>query len=250
MIPLPPAFLERPLAHRALHGPGRPENSVSAMQAAVSHGYGIEIDLQLSQDHEALVFHDNTLDRLTQARGPLADRGSDELAKLPLLGGSGEGVPRLADVLDIVAGQVPLLIELKDQDGALGPKIGALEEATVAALRGYDGPVGLMSFNPHAVAKLAELAPHLPRGLTTDPFTQVDWPAVPEARRRAHAAMSLFSDVGASFISHNREDLAAPEVSRIKNLGWPVLCWTIRSAAEAKAALTIADNITFEGFQP
>ena len=123
---LPRAFYEVPLAHRALHdvARGRPENSRAAIRAAIAAGYGIEIDVQLSADGAAMVFHDYALDRLTHNSGAVRLRSADELKAVPLKGG-GEGIPDLPEVLRLVAGQVPLLIELKDQDGAMGDEFGS-----------------------------------------------------------------------------------------------------------------------------
>ncbi len=173
---LTPAFLTRPIAHRALHdrAQGRPENSRAAVRAAVAAGYGIEIDVQPSSDGVAMVFHDEWLDRLTEATGPINAQTAADLGRIALKYGD-EGIPTLAEILAIVDGQVPLLIEIKDQDGQMGPALGPLEHATARALRGYTGPVALMSFNPHSVARMAELAPHLPRGLTTSAYDYADW---------------------------------------------------------------------------
>jgi glycerophosphoryl diester phosphodiesterase len=120
--PLPPGFLARPVAHRALHAPGRAENSLAAVAAAVTAGYGIEIDVQLTSDGRAVVFHDETLDRLTAQTGLVRDRHSRELAAIPLPGGG--TIPLLREVLAAVAGRVPLMIEIKDQDGRMGPHVG------------------------------------------------------------------------------------------------------------------------------
>lgn len=244
---LPEAFLARPLAHRGLHGPGVPENSRAACAAAVAGGYGIELDLQLSADGVAMVFHDDTLDRMTAAAGPVRDRTAAELGAVALTGGS-EGVPTLAEVLACVAGRAALLIEVKDQDGALGPSVGALEEAAVRALHGYEGPVAVMSFNPHSVAAMARLAPQIPRGLTTCAFTADDWPDVPPDRRTELAAIGDYARIGASFISHQWGDLHSPAVAACQAQGADVLCWTVRSAAEEAMARRIAQNITFEGY--
>lgn len=250
MTALPAGFFERPFAHRALHGPGRPENALSAVRAAVSAGYAIEIDLQPSADGIAMVFHDDTLDRMTKETGPVAGRDAETLGSIALLGGDGEGIPTLTQVLEAVAGQVPLLLELKDQDGALGPEIGDLERATAAALEGYAGPVAVMSFNPYSVARMAELRPDLPRGLTTSSFSSAYWPRLPEERRAAHREMRMLQDVQASFISHHAQDLRAVPVARARALGLPVACWTIRSPEEERAALEVADCVTFEGYLP
>ena len=247
MLALPLSLLDRPIAHRALHGPGAPENSRAAIRAAMAAGYGIEIDLQQSADGEAMVFHDYGLGRLTGQNGPLRLRTAAELGDLQLIG-SNEGVPTLAEVLDIVDGAVPLLIELKDQDGAMGPNVGVLEAATVAALQGYQGDVALMSFNPHSVAELARLAPGIPRGLTTSDFTLVDWPILPAKVRRHLRAIPDIERSGASFISHDVTSLDMPRVAEVKAGGLPILCYTVRSAPAEAEARKVADNVTFEGY--
>lgn len=251
MIPaLPAAFLARPIAHRALHdlGAGRPENSRAAVRAAVAAGYGIEIDVQLSLDGVAMVFHDHDLARLTGATGALAQRTAAGLAAIGLRHGT-EGIPTLVQVLAEVAGKVPLLIEVKDQDGALGPAIGALEAATAAALAGYGGPVAVMSFNPFSVAAMADLAPLVPRGLTTSAYDPDDWAPVPVAVCDRLRDIPDYDRSGAGFISHEAHDLARPRVAALKAQGARVLCWTVRSAvAEAAARAAGADNVTFEGY--
>lgn len=252
---LPDGFFDRPFAHRALHGPGRPENSRAAIQAAVEAGYGIEIDVQRSADGAAMVFHDYALERLTGETGSVQMRTAAELASIPLLGGPAgakpgpkPGAPTLPEALALVAGRVPLVIEIKDQDGAMGPAVGALEEAVAAALSGYRGPVAVMSFNPHSVAAMARLAPGVPRGLTTCAWLADDWPTIPAARRNALADIPDFDRVGASFISHDRAALEASVVAGLKARGIPVLCWTIRSTEQEDAARRVADQITFEGY--
>lgn len=249
---LPAAFVDRPIAHRALHDrqAGRPENSLAAVRAAMTAGYGIEIDLQPSADGVAMVFHDETLDRLAEATGPVAALGAAELSALRLRGGA-EGIPTLAQVLGTVAGQVPLLIELKDQTGVMGASDGRLETATAAALAGYDGPVAVMSFNPSMMAWMRDLAPAIPRGLTTYAFPAEDFPPAwrdPGTHRSDLAAIADFDRVGASFISHDWHDLARPRVAELRAQGWPILCWTIRSPADEAEARKVAHSITFEGY--
>ncbi|EPX86987.1 glycerophosphodiester phosphodiesterase family protein [Salipiger mucosus] len=249
MTELPRAFLDRPIAHRALHdtGAGRPENSRAAIRAAIAGGYGIEIDLQLSSDGVAMVFHDDELDRLTGARGPISARSAEELAATPLRHGD-EGIPTLAEVLELVDGRAPLQIELKDQTGRLGPETGTLEDATAAALSGYHGPVALMSFNPHSVAALASRLPDLPRGLTTCGFDALHWPQLDETTRAHLRAISDAGRTGACFISHQWRELDHPRVTELQDAGLAVLCWTVRSAEEEAQARQIARNVTFEGY--
>ena len=163
-VPLPESFLRLPITHRALHdrAVGRVENSPAAIKAAVAAGYGIEIDLQLSQDGVPMVFHDETLDRLTDQTGPVNARTAADLGRIRLTG-STDTIPTLAEVLTLIDGKVPLLIEIKDQSLVMGPIDGRLEAATANALKDYKGDVALMSFNPASVAHMARLAPHLPR---------------------------------------------------------------------------------------
>ncbi len=247
---LPAALMRLPVAHRALHdiSRGRPENSRAAIRAAIAAGYGIEIDLQLSSDGCPMVFHDDDLDRLTAETGPVRARSRADLRQIPLKGGDGEGIPDLAEVLELVAGQVPLLIEIKDQDGQMGRNIGALEAATVAVLEGYRGDLALMSFNPHSVAELARLAPQIARGIVTSAYLPEDWPELPRAVCHDLRNIPDFERSDACFISHEATDLARPRVQALRDAGVPVLCWTITSAAQEAEARTLADNVTFEGY--
>lgn len=246
---LPAALLKSPIAHRALHdvSRGRPENSRAAMRAAIAAGFGIEIDLQLSRDNQALVFHDYDLARLTGETGAIRQRSAAEAGLIALKHGDGETIPTLPEILDLIAGQTPLLIELKDQDGAMGPNIGPLEAATVAALQDYNGAVAVMSFNPNSVAELGRLAPGLPRGLVTESYDPADMPLSAAVCDRLREIPD-FDRVGAGFISHEVSDLIRPRVVELRRAGVPVLCWTVRSAEIDSEARNHADNVTFEGY--
>jgi glycerophosphoryl diester phosphodiesterase len=245
------AFLSTPIAHRALHDrtTGRVENGRAAVTAAIKAGYGIEIDVQASADNIAMVFHDYQLDRLTHETGQVRARSAQMLRTIGLRD-SVETIPTLAEILALVAGQVPLLIEIKDQDGALGPDVGPLEDSVAQDLQDYVGEVAVMSFNPHSVAAMAKHAPGLARGLTTETFNTDEWSNLSLARCTHLSQIVDFDAVGATFISHSARDLGHPAVAALKAKGVPVLCWTIRSAQAEQTARKIADNITFEGYTP
>jgi glycerophosphoryl diester phosphodiesterase len=136
------AELERlgavPFAHRGLHGGNLVENSGGAIAAAVARGYGIELDVQLSRDGVAMVFHDYELDRLTLEQGALAERSAAELQALRLYVGN-DVMPRLAEALEMIGGRVPLLVEVKSRHR----RVARLCAAVAGALAGYDGPVGV-----------------------------------------------------------------------------------------------------------
>ncbi|MFY2824411.1 glycerophosphodiester phosphodiesterase family protein [Ruegeria sp. MALMAid1280] len=246
--PLPSVFLQTPIAHRALHdlSDNRPENSRAAIRAAIEAGYGIEIDLQRTSDNRAMVFHDYDMTRLTGQPGPIQQISAAQAQATRLLH-TDDGIPTLDEVLEIVGGRVPLLIEFKDQDGAMGTDVGPLEADAVRALQGYDGPVALMSFNPNSVAELARLAPHLPRGIVTCSY-QPKVELLPQTVCDHLRDIPDFDRVGASFISHEVADLSRPRVAELKARGVPILCWTVQSPEQEALAREIADNVTFEGY--
>lgn len=247
-IPLDPAFLGAPVAHRGYHDglAGRPENSRAAIRAAVAAGYGIEIDLQISGDGVAMVFHDDTLDRMTAGRGPVSAHPAAELSPLALKGGDGgETIPTFREILDIVAGRVALLVEIKDMGGRMGPEgVGPLEEAAARDAAGYAGPLAFMSFNPASVAAMRSFAPDVARGLTAT--TVADMPALPHASLLAE--MGSYESLDASFCSYRADALPTARTAALRERGDPVLCWTIRSAEAEAAARRFSDNVTFEGY--
>ena len=249
MNPLAPEFLTTPLAHRGYHDAkaGRPENSLAAFEAAIVAGYGIELDVQLSSDGSAKVFHDYHLDRLTDEKGQLSSRTAAELRQIRLKN-STETIPTFSQALARIAGRAPLLVEIKDQDGVMGPNVGPLEKAVADALADYSGLVAVMSFNPHAVHEVARFLPNIPRGLTTSAFPVADWPLLP-AKTRAHLRLiEDYQPLGASFISHHAGDLGSARVQELKSDGAAILCWTVLSQQAENTARKIADNITFEGY--
>ncbi len=248
---LPRAFLEAPIAHRALHdiGQGVVENSVTAIRRAVQAGYGIEIDVQLSSDGVAMVFHDDTLDRLTGVTGPVRARSAADLVELTLTGSEDQIAP-LSDVLALIDGAVPLVVEIKDQSGGLGEADTALEEAVARDLDHYAGPVAVMSFNPYVVDAMQRLAPDVPRGLVTSGFVPSKWPHLSSETCTALRSISSFGQVGAAFVSHHWADLGSPRIAELKAQGVPVLCWTVTTPQIEAEARRVADNITFEGYLP
>jgi glycerophosphoryl diester phosphodiesterase len=248
-VPLPPEFLTLPLTHRGLHDrkARRPELGMSAFGAALAAGYGIELDVLLSSDGQAMVFHDPTLDRMTEQTGLLAGRSAAELGRIALRD-SDDRIPTLPQVLELVAGQVPVLIEIKDATHTFDRSDGQIEAAVARAVAGYRGPVAVMSYNPVFMLGLADLAPLVPRGLTTESFAAAEYAYLPGDLRERLGAISEFDAVGASFISHGFRDLGLARVAELKRQGAAILCWTIRSPADEALARQVADNITFEGY--
>jgi len=248
--PNAPAWLTaRPIAHRGLHdrAAGVIENSLAAARAAIAGGFAIECDVQDSADGEAFVFHDHTLERLTDGAGPFKAHMAEAISRLSLDGASSvESPPRLSDFLAILAGQVPLVLEIKSRfDGD-----DTLTRRTCALIAGYDGPVCLKSFDPFVVALLRDLAPERPRGIVAQADFS-DAPQLGDAERRAMANLLHFPQTRPDFISWNHRDLphAAPFLCRTLR-AMPVMAWTLRDGASAQAVAPWVDQIVFEGFDP
>ena len=240
------SFLSIPFAHRGLWDADRPENTMAAAQAAVDSGFGIEVDLQLSKDDQAMVFHDDTVDRLTSEIGWVQSYTAEELGQMSILE-SDQTIRALPELLKIVDGRVPLLLELKDPTARPGGILGPLETRVMRDLSTYVGPVAVMSFHPGVVKNLARMAPAVPRGLVGQQF---DPEEVGQETADALNDYASFEDSGCCFISHNWRDLGMPAVARLKEQGVPILCWTTRAPVEGIFAKKIADNVTFEGYLP
>ena len=227
------ALIAKPFAHRGLHGRGIVENSRAAFEAAIAAGHGIELDVQVSGDGQALVIHDYQLERLTEGVGPICGMVSAELEKIRLRG-SGETIPTLAEVLGLIAGRAPLLIEVKSP----GRRVAALSRAVGDALHAYIGPVAVMSFNPEIGRWFAANAPDVLRGLV-----------VTEAGRRWRGTLTRYLALWrsrAEFLAYDVRDLPSRFASRQRAQGLPVLTWTCRSDADRARAALHADQIIYE----
>ena len=252
-VPLPNEFFVSPIAHRGLHdcdgrfGSGRTENSFAACMFAMMEGYGIEVDIQLSEDGVPVVFHDDSLKRLLRVNKKVNELPLNSLKKLRLA--NEEQIPTLDELLEMISGQVPVLVELKDQNSPFGNNINGIEDAVARSLKRYTGPIGVMSFNPSYVKVFGSKLPHIPRGLVTEAFTDSDGKNVIKKKPQIFRCLKELEEIAASFISHEHSDLdsdfilAMPESTKI-------FSWTIRNERELNKALKKSDNITFEGFIP
>ncbi len=238
----------RPIAHRGLHDPaqGIIENTPSAAAAALAGRYGIEADLQISADGEAMVYHDDILGRLTDGSGRLRDMSATALKRVPFRA-TADRMMTLGDLLDLVAGRVTLAIEIKSRfDGDL-----RLATRTAAVLSGYGGPVAVISFDPALIIEMRRIAPRIVRGIVAGRgHPPLVWKLLNPAQRfeltfLLHAPMSR-----PAFLAHQVDDLAAIMPRAVRLLfGLPVLAWTVRSAQDRMMAARFADQMIFEGFR-
>ena len=243
----PDWLIARPIAHRGLHDAARGiiENTTGAIDAAIAGRYGIEVDLQISGDGEAMVHHDDALGRLTDGDGRLAEMSAAELKRVPFRA-SAERMLTLPELLERVGGRVALVLELKsrfDGDDRLVARVAR-------ALASYSGPVAAMSFDPVMVAALRRIAPHLRRGIVAERrFAEL--PPRSAAWRRPALAHLLHAPMARpDFVAYRVDDLPAPATWVARLLGLPVLTWTVRTAAQRQRAAQHADQMIFEGFRP
>jgi len=239
---IPAWITARPIAHRGLFDPasGIPENSLAAVRAATGAGYAMELDLRPIEGAVA-VFHDSGLARMTGSQGEIARLAPADL-KTFRLSGTGEPIPLLEDVLALVKGRVPLMLEIKNEGRA-----GAFEERVLEKLAGYRGDVALVSFNPFSLGFAAARAPHIPRGQTSGRFAGSE---LPFWRRALQRNFLLNAVSRPDFLLYELAALPYWAVSVRRSLGAKVVAYTVRNAADAAKARAHADNFIFEGLRP
>jgi glycerophosphoryl diester phosphodiesterase len=242
-------LIARPIAHRGLHdaSSGIVENTAAAFSAAMAAGFGMETDLQISADGEAMVHHDDTLGRLTEGSGALADMSAAEIRAVRFKASAGH-ILTLGELCDLVAGRAVILLELKSHfDGDT-----RLAKRTVEVLASYAGPVAVMSFDPDLIEAVRHMAPSLRRGIVSERnYSHPEWNKLPQSRKRSMTWLLHTPRSRPQFIAYSVRDLpaVAPLVARTI-FGLPLLTWTVRSAGERGLAARWADQIIFEGWRP
>lgn len=248
-VTAPDWLCSRPIAHRGLHDrdAGRPENTLSAADAAIGGGFAVECDVQITADGEAVVFHDHDLGRLTGAAGLVRDRSAADLGRLAV-SGSADTIPTLAAFLDRVGGRTPVVVEIKSRfDGD-----ERLARRTAEVIVGRPGPIAAKSFDPAIVTLMRRIAPGIPRGIVAQSgYDEGETAGLPVELKREMANLLHWNETEPDFLSWRQADLpsAAPFLARRLG-GVPVMTWTIRSAEAATRVRPHADQIVFEGFRP
>lgn len=227
------AFFGVHYAHRGLHdeATGAAENSPEAFRRAVAAGYGIELDIRVAACGEAMVFHDETLDRMTGRGGPVIDCDAMALNVMEISGGGG-CIPRLADVLEMVDGHVPMLLEIKI--GGAGGE--CLSRRVASVVDAYSGPAAVKSYDPHAVRAVARSAPQIPCGLVLGSFDSLSEGALP---------LEEFD-----FLSWNASDLPNSIAAGLRAGGVPVFAWTVVDEKEQARLEGHVEGVIFERYLP
>jgi glycerophosphoryl diester phosphodiesterase len=245
----PPWLTARPVAHRGLHNAadGIIENMPGAAQAAVAGNFAIECDIQLTADGEAMVHHDDELGRLTEGSGALLQKTAAEL-KAVSFKNTAERMMTLGDLCTLVAGRVPIVIEVKSHFDGDRKLVTRMAEV----LSSYDGPAVGMSFDPDQVMALRELIPSRPRGIVAERhYTAEDWPDTSPAQRWEMKHLHHFFRTQPDFVAYWIDELPSPAPWIARNIfARPLLTWTVRTPAQRARAVRHADQMIFEGFRP
>jgi glycerophosphoryl diester phosphodiesterase len=233
------AFLARvPFTHRGLHGGGIVENSRAAFEAAIAAGHGIETDVQVSSDGAAMAFHDYDLDRLTAKSGPVIERTAKKLGKIKLAG-TEETIPTLAEMLALIDGRAPLLIEIKTK----GRKLKKLCRSVAEALQDYKGEAAVMSFHPEVGRWFAKKAPGMVRGLIVS--EQGETSLAERLKGPVQRSLSVMRATP-QFLAYDQRDLPSSFARSLRLEGMPVLTWTVIMGADNSIAAEEADQIIYE----
>lgn len=228
------------IAHRGLHNELVPENSLASFENAIKHGYAIEIDVRPLSDGTVVVFHDETLGRMTGADGFISNYSYDDIKSLRLLK-TNERIPTLEEVLSFVDGRTPILIEIKNMG-----KVG-FEKNVWKAISKYKGEYAIQSFNPYSLEWFKLNAPHVKRGQLASFFKGEL--SINFAKRFALKRMLLNKKVSEpNFISYKAEDLPNKYVKKYKEM--PVIAWCIRNEEAFNKVKKHCDNIIFENIDP
>ena len=233
-------LVETPIAHRGFHNDTCPENSLSAFKNAIEHGYAIELDVQMLSDGTVVVFHDESLSRMTGNDGYLKFLTKADLPMLKL-NGTKETIPTLSETLKTINGLAPIIIEIKNSS-----KVGELEQKVIDALSKYKGEVAVASFNPIVLSYFKQHAPSLLRGQLAGYLKNIKMKFITRWGIKRMIFAKKIS--GADFIMYEAKTLPNRFVRKFKKL--PLIAWTVKSQEEYLRVVKYCDNVVFEGFEP
>jgi len=232
-----PWLTEYDIAHRGLHTAGtrEEENTVPAVQAAVNGGYAVEIDVQATVDGIIIVFHDDTLDRMTDGTGPVGKLGFAQIQK-HIVGNSGAPAPSLPDVMEAIDSKTPLFVEIKSGKDT---NVQLLCAGVRHCFEGYGGPITVMSFDPRILTWFKAYMPKYARGLVVGREFLLSW--------RNRTALSFW-------LRRTKPDFLACDVNLLPNSvcakwrksGKPLLTWTVKDKKMEYIARQHADALIFE----
>ena len=231
-------FCKYKIAHRGLHDSIYPENSLGAFENACQHGFAMELDVRTNKDGTVVCFHDVNLRRMCKVDIDVKDLKDEDLSKYTLLD-TKFNIPTLQEVLDLVNGRAPIMIEIKPTS-----RKGKLEQKVYNIIKNYKGDIAIKSFNPFVVMWFKKHAPEIPRGMLSSFFDEIHLPFIYKAVLKR---LFFFKWAKPDFISYDINNLPN---KYIRNRNVPILTWVITSRDMEKIALSHADNVIFENYLP
>lgn len=232
-------------AHRGLHGPGVPENSMAAFRAALENGYGIELDIHLMKDGNLAVIHDSALLRTTGLEGDVEDLTAQELKNCHL-DGTEQTIPLFKDVLALYQGKRPLIIELKVHKN----NVDALCRAACAIMEGYEGSWCMESFDPRCVYWLKKNRPEIIRGQLTEDYFLSPKVKVPKILKWLMKHNRLNFLTRPDFMAYRYRDRLNTSTNRRCMKRMAGVSWTVLTQEEFDTAVAEGWIPIFEGFRP
>lgn len=230
------------IAHRGMHNSKKyiPENSLLSFEKAIEKNYIIELDLHILKDNSIIVFHDNNLERMTGINKKVDDCTYEEIKNVKLQN-TNNYIPLFNDVLKLVNGKVPLIIELK-YENYIDIKVGNLEEKTMQLLKDYKGEFAIKSFNPFSINYIRKHYPNVVRGQLASSF-KYDNMGIVQKFVLKNMLFNYFSKP--DFISYDINGFPNKYVSKFREEKM-VLGWTVRSEADLEKARKYCDNFICE----
>ncbi len=230
------------IAHRGLHNNAFPENSLPAFQNAIDLGFAIELDIRILGDNTLVIFHDHNIKRMCGVDKSLSELTIRDLPYCKL-DYTNYSIPTLQEVLELVNGAKPLMIEIKPLFKGSGRR-SKYVKAIIDTLKKYNGDYAIKSFDPRIMTLVKKYAPSIPRGMLSSDF-KTEY--APWLHRTLVKRLFMYNRVKPDFISY---DVNALPNKRILSKGIPVLAWTVRTPAQEKFAMQYANSIIFENYTP
>ena len=231
-------FIKYKLAHRGLHNDIYPENSLGAYENAIKHGFAIELDVRVLKDGNLAIFHDDNLNRMCGVNKKIEDITLDEMKEYHL-NNTDFTIPTLQEVLSLVKGKVPIMIELKPVSKKM-----KITKRVYDVIKDYKGDIAVKSFNPLYMLWYKKNAPDIIRGMLSSYFHHTHLPLV---YRSLIKRLTFYNRIKPDFISYDFNNLPN---KYIKNKDVPILAWTITSKEEEIEAMKYAHNVIFQDYIP
>lgn len=238
---IPKWMYEVPIAHRGYFDDEAPENSLAAFKKAIDRGFAVEMDVQILKDGTLVVFHDDDLERMTGKKGLLREMTYEDIQSLKLKG-TNEGIPTFESFLTLIDGQIPLMIEFKNDTFS-----NALEEKSWSLLKTYKGEFVIQSFNPKSVLWFKKNQPQIVRGQLSYDYKASNYNKIMK-HVLSHVWLNLWTKP--DYVIYDIQSLESPVINGLRKKGMPLFSYTAKSKKAYDYAMNLNIPPCFEGFDP